>query len=323
MTSKQITIRPKITQLEIINHAITTDPRLQSKHTQRQYLADLRDFEVFRGGLPLTKTMAETYAAKLQEQGQAPNTINQKLAAIRWYARKLSDLAIDHDDRNAQEISQKAARVATVQDVKGERPPRGRHLAAGELAAILKACEIDPTPAGRRDTALFALAWACGLRRDELAGLTLADLKPTGENEGDLTIRGKGNKTRAAYIYNGAFAALADWLAARGQEPGALFVTITKAGTITGAKLSGEALRKILNKRSSQAGAEALTWHDFRRTFAGNLLDAGSDLATVQKLMGHSSPTTTSSYDRRPESARRNAVKSLFVPYKRQADPRK
>lgn len=317
MTAKQITtIQPKVNQLEVIARAIVTDPRLPSKHTQRQYLADLRDFENFRAGRPLTKTIAENYAAQLQEQGKAPATINQKLAAVRWYARKLSDLAIDQDDRNAQQIAQKAARVATVQDVKGERPPRGRHLAAGELAAILKACENDPTPAGRRDTALFALAWACGLRRDELAGLTLADLKPTGEGEGDLIIRGKGNKTRSAYLYNGAYLALADWLTARGKKAGPLFVTITKAGTITGGKLSGEALRKILNKRSSQAGTEALTWHDFRRTFAGNLLDAGSDLATVQKLMGHSSPTTTSNYDRRPESTRRQAVKSLFVPYK-------
>ena len=316
MTSKQLAIHPKTTSLELIKRAITTDPRLPSKHTQRQYLADLAAFEAFRGGMPLTKSLAEAYAAKLQGQGKAPATINQKLAAIRWYARKLSDLAFDQDNKNAQEIAQKAARVATVQDVKGERLQRGRHLAAGELAAILKACELDPTPAGRRDAALFALAWACGLRREELAGLTLADLKPTGETEGDLIIRGKGNKTRSAYLYNGAYLALADWLATRGKAAGPLFVTITKAGTITHAKLSGEALRKILNKRSSQAGTEALTWHDYRRTFAGNLLDAGSDLATVQKLMGHSSPTTTSSYDRRPESTRRQAVKSLFVPYK-------
>ena len=319
MTAKQITvIQPKTTQLEVIAQAIRTDPRLPSQHTQRQYLANLRNFEGFRAGKLLTKTMVESYAAHLQEDGKAPNTINQKLAAVRWWARKLSDLAIDQDNPNAQEISQKAARVATVRDVTGERPPRGRHLAAGELSALMKACEVDPTPAGRRDAALFALAWACGLRRDELSRLTVKDIV-TGETEGeaDLLVHGKGNKTRSAYLYNGAFLALADWLAARRQDDGALFVTITKAGKITGAKLSGEALRKILNKRSSQASTEALTWHDFRRTFAGNLLDAGSDLATVQKLMGHTDPGTTSSYDRRPETARRQAVKALFVPYKR------
>jgi integrase/recombinase XerD len=60
-----------------------------------------------------------------------------------------------------------------------------------------------------------------------------------------------------------------------------------------------------------------LTWHDFRRTFAGNLLDAGIDLATVQVLMGHSSPVTTSTYDRRGERVRRKAVQKLFAPYTR------
>lgn len=59
-------------------------------------------------------------------------------------------------------------------------------------------------------------------------------------------------------------------------------------------------------------------WHDFRRSCAGNLLDGGIDLATVQKLTGHSSPITTSDYDRRGEDVKKRAVRTLYVPYKRQ-----
>jgi integrase/recombinase XerD len=70
------------------------------------------------------------------------------------------------------------------------------------------------------------------------------------------------------------------------------------------------------NQRAQQAGLDkSITWHDFRRTFAGNLLDAGHDLATVQKLMGHASPVTTSLYDRRGEESKRQAIRSLHVPY--------
>ena len=65
-----------------------------------------------------------------------------------------------------------------------------------------------------------------------------------------------------------------------------------------------------------EARLKPLTWHDFRRTFAGNLLDSGADLATVQRLMGHSDPSTTSGYDRRGEETRRKAVQALFVPYR-------
>ena len=70
-------------------------------------------------------------------------------------------------------------------------------------------------------------------------------------------------------------------------------------------------------KRRTEAKVKPLTWHDFRRSFAGNLLDNGQDLVTVQKLMGHASPVTTSNYDRRGEEAKRRASWSLHVPYTR------
>ncbi len=59
---------------------------------------------------------------------------------------------------------------------------------------------------------------------------------------------------------------------------------------------------------------------DLRRTFAGDLLDTGVDLATVQKLMGHSDANTTARYDRRGEQAKRHAVRMLHVPYQRRRD---
>jgi site-specific recombinase XerD len=81
--------------------------------------------------------------------------------------------------------------------------------------------------------------------------------------------------------------------------------------------VSDEALAQMLEKRRQAAGLSPLSWHDFRRTFAGELLDLGTDLATVQKLMGHSSPVTTAAYDRRDENTRRKAVRGLHVPYMR------
>lgn len=79
--------------------------------------------------------------------------------------------------------------------------------------------------------------------------------------------------------------------------------------------VSDEALAQMLAKRRAQAGVQSLTWHDFRRSFAGNLLDNGNDLVTVQKLMGHSSPTTTANYDRRGDEVKRKASRSLHVPH--------
>ena len=304
----------------VIQHLLDNDPRLISKHTIRQYKADLFDFDAWRAGRTITKTLVEEYAAKLQAEGKAPNTINQRLAAIRWYARKIADLAMDYSGAGEPELAdfyaKHAARVVTVRDVKGERPERGRQIEQGELSALIEACTADSSPAGIRDAAIIALAWSTGLRRDEIARIDLADLTNKTEDSLDIGIVGKGQKVRMVYVNDGAMAALLDWLDLRGSEPGRLFVEVNKGGRIGAGKLSGEALRKMLEKRSQEAKlSKPITWHDFRRTFAGNLWDAKIDGVTIQKLMGHASQNQTAKYDRRPEATRRAAVKVLHVPY--------
>lgn len=301
---------------DVIQQLLDNDPRLISKHTTRQYRADLYDFETWRAGRPITKTLVEAYAAHLQAGGKAPSTINQRLAAVRWYARKIADLAIDYQDD--PELARHAARVATVRDVKGDRPERGRHIQQGELSALIDACMVDESPAGIRDAAIIALAWSTGLRRDEISRIDVNDISNQTVDSLDISIMGKGGKARVVYVNDGAVAALLDWLELRGTDPGALFADVNKAGKIGAGKLSGEALRKMLDKRSQAAKlSKPVTWHDFRRTFAGNLWGSGIDGVTIQKLMGHASQNQTAKYDRRPDAARRQAVKVLHVPYTR------
>lgn len=308
--------------LQRIAAELESDPRLRSLHTKRGYLRDLLNFETWRAGRPLSKLLVESYAAELQRAGKSPNTINRTLAAIRWYARRLADHAQDRPARDDKERAERAEivaqaeRVAGVKDVRGERTPKGRHISTGEVKALLTACVSDPSPAGARDAAIIALAWSTGARRSELAGLAWSNFIPTGEGEGDLRIWGKGDKPRVVYVFNGAASYLADWLALRGDAEGPLFYAINKGGVIdAGHGPSDEALAQMLQKRREQAGVAPLSWHDFRRTFAGNLLDNGNDLVTVQKLMGHSSPTTTANYDRRGDEVKRRASKSLHIPY--------
>ena len=63
---------------------------------------------------------------------------------------------------------------------------------------------------GPRDTALIGIEYSCGLRRDEIVTLDLADYTP---ESGKLTIhRGKGNKSRTVYVSNSAKTALDAWL---------------------------------------------------------------------------------------------------------------
>jgi len=80
-------------------------------------------------------------------------------------------------------------------------------------------------------------------------------------------------------------------------------------------RLSPGGAWRIFRERGLQARIKAPTPHDLRRTWIGNLLDLGVDLATVQKMAGHASASTTGRYDRRDHAVQRNAVQKLHVPY--------
>jgi site-specific recombinase XerD len=312
-------LAPPVNQetLDQIRREIEGDPRLQSAHTRRAYLTDLRAFEAWRAGRPMTKGLVESYAVHLRGQDRSPNTINRALASVRWWARRLADLVFEEPLPKAQrdEIVLQAARVAAVHDVKGDRDQRGRHLDNDELQSLLRVCRADVSLAGPRDAAMIALAWSTGMRRSEIAALRLNDIKHK-DDHWTIQVHGKGNKVRTAYLYT-AGRWLENWLARRGRDAGPLFNPVTRKGKILRSRgLSDSALAKMLERRSLEAALpERPRWHDFRRTFAGNLLDVGVDLATVQRLLGHTSPTTTSNYDRRGEETRRRAVGKLTVPF--------
>ena len=237
----------------------------------------------------------------------APATANKMLSALRGVLREAWRLG--------QMDAEAYQRAADIEGVKGERLPAGRSLTLGEIKAIFDACEADQTAAGVRDAAVLALL-RLGLRRAEIAGLTLADYDSTGQA---VKVRGKGDKERLVPLVGGAGQAMTDWLTLRGDDPGPLLLAVNKGGRVVRHGITAQAVYYILRKRAGQAGVKDVRPHDWRRTFAGDLLDAGADLVTVQKLMGHADPKTTARYDRRPEAVKRKAVGLLHVPYTRRA----
>ncbi len=242
---------------------------------------------------------------RLLERGAAPATVNLTLAALRGVARYARNL----DLLGAAEYD----RIRDVRGARGSRLPAGRAATSGELAALVRACLADRGPAGIRDAALLAVLYVGGVRRSELADLDLTDWMPEPPT---LRVRhGKGDQERLVPLAGGAARAVAAWVAVRGERPGGLFLPVAQGGRLAGARLSSNAIYKVLRKRLGQAGVAKLSPHDFRRTFVGDLLDAGIDLATVQRLAGHASPTTTARYDRRGEATKRRAVEVLHFPF--------
>jgi site-specific recombinase XerD len=244
--------------------------------------------------------------AQLAERYSAA-TANRMLSALRGVLKQCWRL-----DLMSAEDYQRAADIANV---RGQTLPAGRELAPGEIGGLLATCESDPTPAGVRDAAIIALMYGAGLRRAEVVALDREDYTP---ETGALAVRhGKGNKARQVWMTNGAADALADWLDLRGNDSGPLFWPINKAGRIMRRRMTTQAVYNLLARRADEAGVRAFSPHDLRRTFVSDLLDAGADIATVAKLAGHASVTTTARYDRRPEEAKQKAAGLLHIPYHR------
>ena len=187
-------------------------------------------------------------------------------------------------------------------------------MTTGEFNALLSACAQDWSRAGVRDAVILGLAVRCGLRRAEIASLEIADYN---QIEQTIMVKGKGNKTRVVHVAPGVDVVLADWLAVRGATPGRLLLAVNKGGRIEGNGITDAAIYDAMAKRAHQAGVQQFSPHDGRRTFAGDLLDSGADISTVQQLMGHSDPRTTVGYDRRGERAKRAAVNRLHMGWER------
>jgi len=237
----------------------------------------------------------------------SPGTANKMLSALRQ--------VLKHAWKLGQMSAEDYHRAADTGSVRGETLPAGRDLRPAEIEALLEACAADTTPAGARDAAMIAIMYATGIRRSSVVKLDLADYSRADET---LHIRSaKGRKDYLSQIpQEGAIAALEDWIAVRGDSPGPLFWPVNKGGNLAPRRLSSQAIYNILAKRAKQAGVEHFSPHDIRRTLAGDLLDAGADVVTVQKILAHASVTTTARYDRRPEQTKREAAKRIHIPYK-------
>jgi len=285
-----------------------------SRRPQRQGLQAIADlvqpgtpFDAFPWG---ALAYQHTQAIRTQLAARySATTANRHLSALRGVLREAWRLGY-----MTAEDYQRAVDLKAIRGTKAAQAEKGRHLRQGELAALIGACQ-DGTQAGTRDAALLAVAYVCGLRRAELAGLQLADYD---QDESTLIIRhGKGNKERIVPLAEGAREALADWLTVRGSAPGALFTAIRKGDHPTLDGLTAQSVYDVLARRAEQAQVKKFSPHDLRRTFAGDLLDKGADLSTVQKLMGHASASTTAGYDRRDAKAKKDAVNKLHIPYRR------
>ena len=248
---------------------------------------------------------AEILRSQLIDGDRSARTVNVALSALRGVLKTSQRLGL-----MSAEAMISACDVKTLEV---NRLPAGRHLPDSEISALLSACvNGKKQPLGVRDAAIIAVLAATGARREEVAEMLIENFDAS---ERSIRVIGKGNKEREVNLHEDAVAHLDRWLVVLGENTGPIFRAIDRENRIKKDRpLTGLGIGNILKRRLAEAGIRALTAHDFRRTIAGNLLDAGVDLVTVQEILGHADPTTTAKYDRRPGRKRRAAIDKLHLP---------
>jgi site-specific recombinase XerD len=277
-----------------------------SIHTVKAYARDLRELRRFLAARypnvdspdDVQRQMVVQFALGLA--GQAPLTMRRKLTAIASFYHYLQDTG--HAVANP-------ARGLPLPKVAQCFPTC---LTAEQARALLEAAH---TPWHR---AMIALLLFAGLRRSEVAAITLDDVDV--ENA-QLLVRGKGAKQRVVPLTPFLVEAIREYLRCRPDTDSRhLFVSRVGGRPIAG-RVTNRMLTRVLEKAG--LGQHGITPHALRRTFATHLIRNGVDVKTVQELLGHADLQTTARYLHSDTRTKQAAVGKLAAAFAASASPQR
>jgi len=208
---------------------------------------------------------------------------NSRLVPVRGYFRWL--------------VRQNVLQLNPASDLelpKAERRLPRDILTQAEAEAVIATADVSE-PLGLRNRAIFETFYSTGIRRKELACLSVYDLDA---ERGTLMVRhGKGGTQRMVPIGERASA----WVQTYVQEVRPELVLSPDDGTLFlssyGESMTLQALTKLVREALAQAGiGKAGGCHLFRHTMATLMLEHGADVRFIQQMLGHADLSSTQIY---------------------------
>lgn len=290
--------------LDFLQHC--AQERKFSRHTVKAYRLDLRGFAAFLKLSNPATAPHDLTCERLRDYARSrahakPRTIRRNIACVKSFLRFLlsegriaKDLAAEW--RGGVKLGRSLPRTISHPAVKSMfvtayRPPESRRRR--EVIRLA------------RNRALIEILFCGGLRVSEVS-----DLLVTSVDLGDDVIRvnGKGSRERIVPIVSAQLRqALRRWLELRQRHHPDSPVLFTNRN---GRRLSDQSIRNIIRQIAQTSGAGRVTPHMFRHTLATQLLEEGVDLRHIQRLLGHSSITTTTIYAAVSDRSQRESLLS-------------
>ena len=250
-----------------------------SPNTIKNYLNGLKLFVIWLD-VPIEETTYRkivAYMDYLLSKRLKPKTVNCYLNSVCQFYHYLSE------EEEVQIVN--PVKKPNIMKLSRGLP---KHLNEEQIEILFKNLK------GPRDRAMFMIMLRCGLRVEEVAHLSLGNI--------DLKRRilfiqdGKGAKDRIVYISNDALAALLEYLRVRPSNK-VKKVFLVEKGPLAGQSLSIRGIQKRMEYYAKKTNLR-ISCHSLRHTMATQMLNADTDLSTIQDLLGHNSIRTTQRYCR-------------------------
>lgn len=263
--------------------------RLDSK-TLKAYKADLQQYAVFCTGLPdcFAKNAVDDYITNLHKLHK-PKTVKRKIASLKAFFHHLEYKELLHENPFTRlDIRFREAKLLP------------KTIPFHSIQAFLSTLYIQKELAESeyqlrcciRDIAVIELLFATGMRISELCSLKPSDIDLESNN---ILIYGKGAKERIIQLGNqevmDALALYQQTFKKDIEICGYFFVNRLQH------KLSDQSVRFMINRYAELSGiTQHITPHMFRHSFATLLLEQDVDIRYIQRMLGHSSISTTEIY---------------------------
>jgi site-specific recombinase XerD len=263
---------------------------VSSPITRRVYNLGLDEFIAWYTLEPrtgFTKAAVNAWRVVLEGRGLGSVSINVRITAVRKLAVEAAD--------NGLLAPELAAGIARIKGVRSQGVRVGNWLSLRQAQTLLNTPDVR-TKKGLRDRAMFATLLGCGLRRSEVAALTMKHVQQRDNRWCIVDLVGKHNRVRTipmpAWVKN----AIDTWTAAAEVTDGHLFRPVHRGDQVAGLRMSEKVVWQLLQPYAVAAGVPGIAPHDLRRSFAKLCRAAGGELEQIQLLLGHSSVQTTERY---------------------------
>jgi site-specific recombinase XerD len=223
----------------------------------------------------------------LEARGLGPISINVRITAVRKLAVEAAD--------NGLLAPELAAGITRVKGAKAKGVRVGNWLSVRQAQTLLNAPDVS-TKKGLRDRAMLAILLGCGLRRSEVAALTLKHIQQRDNRWCIVDLVGKHGRVRTIPMPTWVKVAIDAWTEAAGVAEGHVLRRIARGDQVRAERMSEKVVWQLLQPYAAAAGIPGIAPHDLRRSCAKMCRAAGGELEQIQLLLGHSSVQTTERY---------------------------